>query len=77
HATRCPVCQLPFPNAHFQNLHIEEHHDPVFQARLARGELVFRCFVEVCRETFPSASKRRRHLVKDHAYPETFRFNIV
>jgi hypothetical protein len=77
HATRCPICFLPFPNANFQNLHVEEHHDSVFEARKARGEPVFRCFVETCKETFPSATQRRRHLMKEHAYPEMFRFNIV
>ena len=38
HAHRCPECHKNFPTEHFLGLHIEENHDPLIDARRAKGE---------------------------------------
>ena len=38
HANRCSECRKNFPTNHFLELHIEENHDPLSDARRARGE---------------------------------------
>ncbi|KAK2767141.1 hypothetical protein FQN53_006569 [Emmonsiellopsis sp. PD_33] len=38
HVNRCSECGKNFPTAHFLTLHIEELHDPLIQARRAKGE---------------------------------------
>ena len=38
HAHRCQQCHKNFPSDHLMSLHIEENHDPLVQAKQARGE---------------------------------------
>ena len=38
HANRCHECRKNFPTEHFLGLHIEENHDPLIQARRAKGD---------------------------------------
>ena len=38
HAHRCPECRKNFPTEHFLGLHISENHDPLTEARKAKGE---------------------------------------
>ena len=38
HANRCPECRKNFPTEHFLELHIEENHDPLVEAKRAKGE---------------------------------------
>lgn len=38
HANRCSECRRNFPTEHFLGLHIEENHDPLNEARRAKGE---------------------------------------
>lgn len=38
HGNRCPECRKNFPSEHFLGLHIEENHDPLVDARKAKGE---------------------------------------
>ena len=38
HAHRCPECRKNFPTEHFLGLHIEENHDPLADAKRAKGE---------------------------------------
>ncbi|KAI9726256.1 MAG: hypothetical protein M1834_009057 [Cirrosporium novae-zelandiae] len=38
HMNRCSECHKNFPTEHFLQLHIEENHDPLNEARRARGE---------------------------------------
>ncbi len=40
HANRCADCGRNFPTEHFLGLHIAESHDPLNQARKARGEKI-------------------------------------
>ena len=42
HAHRCVECRHNFPTEHFLGLHISENHDPLNEARRARGEKVVR-----------------------------------
>lgn len=42
HAHRCPECRKNFPTEHFLGLHIEENHDPLIDARRAKGEKTVR-----------------------------------
>lgn len=47
HANRCSECRKNFPTEHFLGLHIGENHDPLNDARRARGEKT------VCTAPFP------------------------
>lgn len=38
HANRCSECRRNFPTDHFLGLHIAENHDPLSEARRAKGE---------------------------------------
>ncbi len=38
HANRCSECRRNFPTEHFLGLHIGENHDPLNEARRAKGE---------------------------------------
>lgn len=38
HAYRCSDCRRNFPTDHFLELHISENHDPLNEARRAKGE---------------------------------------
>ena len=38
HVNRCHECNKNFPSEHFLTLHIEENHDPLVEARKAKGE---------------------------------------
>lgn len=38
HANRCADCRRNFPTEHFLGLHIGENHDPLNEARRAKGE---------------------------------------
>lgn len=42
HLNRCLECGRNFPTAHFLALHIAENHDPLNEARKARGEKIVR-----------------------------------
>lgn len=77
HCHICHECLANFPSSYFLDLHIEEVHNPIFLARLDRGELVYRCFTEHCPSFFISKGARQRHLLDQHSYPPEFRFNIV
>ena len=38
HAHRCSECRHNFPTEHFLDLHISENHDPLNEAKRAKGE---------------------------------------
>lgn len=38
HTNRCSECRRNFPTEHFLSLHIDENHDPLNEARRAKGE---------------------------------------
>lgn len=38
HVNRCVECRKNFPSEHYLGLHIAENHDPLNEARRARGE---------------------------------------
>jgi len=40
HVNRCLECRKNFPTEHFIGLHIAENHDPLNEARKARGEKI-------------------------------------
>lgn len=42
HANRCTECRRNFPTEHFLGLHISENHDPLEEARRAKGEKTVR-----------------------------------
>lgn len=77
HVNICYECDAELPTEYFLDLHLEEAHSPIFQARLSRDEKVYRCFSQFCSELFASITSRRRHLEKVHSYPSEYRFNLV
>lgn len=44
HSNRCSECHKNFPSNHFLQLHLAENHDPIQDARKARGEKTVRCW---------------------------------
>ena len=40
HSNRCSECNKNFPSEHFLKLHIAENHDPINEARRARGDKI-------------------------------------
>lgn len=42
HSNRCRECHKNLPSSHFLSLHISENHDPINEARRARGEKTVR-----------------------------------
>lgn len=45
HTNRCSDCHKNFPSEHFLKLHIAENHDPINEARQARGDKIV-CILE-------------------------------
>ncbi|KAI9829631.1 MAG: hypothetical protein M1826_005521 [Phylliscum demangeonii] len=70
HVNRCSACGRNFPTGHFLGLHIAEHHDPLNEARRARGERTYGCFVEDCARKCSTPQKRRRHMIDKHMFPK-------
>ncbi|MCJ1430497.1 hypothetical protein MMC29_008415, partial [Sticta canariensis] len=77
HANRCSECRRNFPTTHFLELHIGENHDPLSEARRARGEKTYRCFVTDCDKICFTPEKRRMHLVDKHMFPKNYDFLVV
>ncbi|KAL8693148.1 MAG: hypothetical protein Q9218_001968 [Villophora microphyllina] len=77
HTNRCSECHKNFPTDHFLGLHISENHDPLIEARKAREEKTYRCFVEGCDKVCSTPQKRRMHLQAKHYFPKDYDYFIV
>ncbi|KAI9721500.1 MAG: hypothetical protein M1812_002262 [Candelaria pacifica] len=77
HVNRCSDCRKNFPTEHYLGLHIEENHDPLNEARRARGEKTYGCFVENCDRKCSNPQKRRMHLIDKHMFPKNYDFFII
>ncbi|KAL9014249.1 MAG: hypothetical protein Q9173_001091 [Seirophora scorigena] len=77
HTNRCSECHKNFPTQHFLGLHISENHDPLVEARKAREEKTYRCFVEDCDKVCSTPQKRKMHLQAKHFFPKDYDFFIV
>ncbi|KAF2138145.1 uncharacterized protein K452DRAFT_201796, partial [Aplosporella prunicola CBS 121167] len=77
HTNRCLECRRNFPSTHYLNLHIAENHDPINEARKAKGEKIYACFVEGCDRVCSEPPKRRRHMIDKHQFPTFYDFFIV
>ncbi|KZF22542.1 hypothetical protein L228DRAFT_267938 [Xylona heveae TC161] len=77
HANRCVECRKNFPSEHFLGLHISENHDPLNEARKARGEKTYGCFVVDCDRKCSSLQKRRLHLIDKHMFPKNYDFRVI
>jgi hypothetical protein len=44
--------------------------DPLSQIKYERGDKIFGCFVEGCDRMCSTPSKRKRHLIDKHCFPE-------
>lgn len=77
HAHRCSDCRRNFPTEHFLELHIGENHDPLNEARKAKGEKTYRCFLEDCDKVCSTPQKRRMHLTDKHMFPKNYDFHVV
>lgn len=84
HSNKCPEC-LPskvavFPDEFLMELHIEENHDMFWQIKKEQqtnGIGSYRCLNKFCQEKFEDPSKRKRHMIREHGYPETYDFEVV
>lgn len=77
HSNRCSSCSKNFPSAHILSLHIDENHNVLREARAAKGERTYQCFVEQCERVCSTPQKRRLHLIDKHLFPRTYNFRIV
>jgi hypothetical protein len=77
HTNRCKSCRKNFPTAHFLELHLAEHHDPIVAAKRDAGEKTYACFVEGCDKVCSEWKKRRSHLVDKHGFPKNYDFLVV
>ncbi|CAL9055290.1 unnamed protein product [Musa banksii] len=74
HTASCSVCSRVFPTSRLLSIHISEAHDSFFQAKVARGFLMYECLVEGCGVKLKSYKSRQQHLVDKHKFPTTFEF---
>lgn len=77
HTNRCATCNKNFPSNHYLNLHIAEVHDSLAEAKRARGDKTFGCFVEGCDKLFYTPQKRRLHLIDKHEFPQNYNFFVT
>ncbi|XP_013118617.1 protein lethal(2)k10201 [Stomoxys calcitrans] len=78
HRFTCQECKkCGFPTEHLLDLHICETHDAYFQARLERGERLYKCYVEECLEVFLNPDERKKHCIEQHKFPANFRFEHI
>ncbi|KAF2857900.1 hypothetical protein K470DRAFT_192949, partial [Piedraia hortae CBS 480.64] len=73
----CLACGRIFPATHILDLHIREHHDPFVSLQRARGEKVYRCFVEGCEKVCRDGRRRRLHCIDKHGYPWGWGWGVV
>ncbi|KAJ2508875.1 hypothetical protein GGF44_002293 [Coemansia sp. RSA 1694] len=77
HRNTCSVCSAIFPSAHWLDLHVQELHDAFFDARVARGDKAFRCFLPTCAKLFARPGKRRLHMIDKHKFPVKFNWSLL
>ncbi|OJD30867.1 c2h2 type zinc finger domain protein [Diplodia corticola] len=77
HVNRCSECRKNFPSDLILGLHFAEVHDPINDARKARGEKIYACFAEDCDKKCSTPAKRRMHMVAKHQFPEEYDFAII
>lgn len=77
HRFICSECKKSLPTEHLLDLHISEHHDSYFNVRVERGECLFRCYLEDCKDIFPNLAERKEHCINQHKLPGNFRFDQV
>ena len=88
HTHQCALCDKTFTTERLLSIHVEERHDTYFAARLAareqrRGaggeerEKLLRCLAAECPENFATRRARRRHMIRDHCFPENFQISGI
>ncbi|KAJ2722188.1 hypothetical protein GGI07_003465 [Coemansia sp. Benny D115] len=77
HRNVCSLCYAVLPSSHWLDLHLQESHDAFFDARLARGDALFACFLPTCACVFVSAEERRVHMVEVHGFARSFNWDLV
>ncbi|KAI7871137.1 hypothetical protein BDF14DRAFT_1878522 [Spinellus fusiger] len=63
HRNTCSVCHKVFPTSYWLVLHLDECHDIIKRMQRDQGQ--------------STSQERRVHLMKEHAYPSHFPFDIV
>lgn len=66
---QCSECLSVLPTPYLLSIHISEQHDSFFTSQATQRMNVFRCLVEGCGSTFPSAAQRHQHLTDLHQIP--------
>lgn len=77
HGFVCSECKRTFPTEHILNLHVTENHDSFAQAKKARGDKIYGCFVPTCDRFCSEERTRRRHVIDKHGYPPNYYFKVV
>lgn len=76
HRHSCATCGGVFASDRLLGLHVVETHDSHFRV-LAKTTPSYECLVEECGQMFHKPRSRRRHLVREHNYPDSFRFHVA
>ncbi|KAF5748717.1 zinc finger protein [Tripterygium wilfordii] len=74
HTASCSVCSRVYPTSRLLSIHVSEAHDSFFQAKVARGYVMYECLVEGCGSKFKNYKGRQRHLLDKHKFPKSFEF---
>lgn len=77
HCNKCLQCHRIFPSESILNIHITENHDPIAEARKARGENIYACLEPNCDRVCSEDWKRQRHMIDKHQYSGSFDFKII
>lgn len=75
HRFICSECKKSLPTEHLLDLHLTECHDTYFEVRIERGERLYKCYLEECKDLFANAKERKEHCIKQHKFPSNFRFD--
>ncbi|GMI52355.1 hypothetical protein TeGR_g11777, partial [Tetraparma gracilis] len=78
HSFQCSACMRTLADGFQLERHIEERHDPFWDARRGREGEAFRgylCLVQGCGGGFATDGKRKKHLIEEHSYPGWFNFH--
>ncbi|XP_054738857.1 protein lethal(2)k10201 [Anastrepha obliqua] len=74
HRYLCSICRRSLPTAHLLDLHVSERHDSYFATRVERGEAMYACFLEECKQKMLTQEQRKDHCINIHKFPSNFRF---
>ncbi|XP_004535796.1 protein lethal(2)k10201 [Ceratitis capitata] len=74
HRFICSICRRYLPTAYLLELHISERHDSYFAIRVERGEAMYSCFLQECKQKMLTPQARKEHCINAHKFLANYRF---